>query len=162
LSDNLDKLEIIADTVARLGIQRCVTSFVDCYRKVAKRLPAAGLEFVAPSLPAKRRILMRMAAILRERNITLGACCEKAVLTGLPPEAGIRSGDCIPGPLLAEFYGGGLVLKSDPGQRRAQGCTCNLSADIGAYDRHPCFHNCLFCYANPQAPPRPQMPQGKE
>ncbi|MEE9497365.1 MAG: DUF1848 family protein [Desulfobacterales bacterium] len=28
-------------------------------------------------------------------------------------------------------------------------CGCKISVDIGSYHHHPCYHNCLFCYANP-------------
>lgn len=152
LRDNLEDLETIADRLADMGIQRCVTSFVDLYRKVVKRLPAAGLNLVDPPRAVKRRTLMRMAGILQQRGITLSACCENDILAGLPSEAEIQSGECIPGPLLAAFYGGDVALKKDPGQRRTHGCTCNLAADIGSYHQHPCYHNCLFCYANPQTP----------
>lgn len=157
LRDNLDGLGFIAEALADMGIRRCVTSFVDLYRKVQNRLPAAGLCIVDPPPAAKRRTLLQMAEILHARGMSLGACCEKEVLAGLPPDAGVQAGDCIPGPMLASLFGNDLLLKKDPGQRRSQGCTCNMAADIGSYQRHPCYHNCLFCYANPQPPAR----QGK-
>ena len=45
--------------------------------------------------------------------------------------------------------GNGVAVAKDSGQRRAAGCTCGVSKDIGSYNLHPCSHNCLFCYANP-------------
>jgi hypothetical protein len=27
-----------------------------------------------------------------------------------------------------------------------------VAADIGSYRQQPCYHNCLFCYANPKDP----------
>jgi DNA repair photolyase len=51
-----------------------------------------------------------------------------------------------------ELYGGSLSLKRDPGQRTAAGCACRLSTDVGSYDRHPCAHGCLYCYATPVRP----------
>lgn len=163
LRDNLDGLEPIAETMAELGIRRCVTSFVDLYRKVQKRLPAAGLSLVDPPPAEKRRTLLRMVEILQPRGIALGACCEKTVLAKLPAEAPVQAGECIPGPLLASLFGNDLRLKKDPGQRRSHGCTCNVAADIGCYQRHPCYHNCLFCYANPRAPapPGPGLDKGR-
>lgn len=152
LHDNLEALEAIADALAAMGILRCVTSFVDLYRKVQNRLPAAGLQLVDPPLALRRETLLRMAAVLSPRNISLGVCCEKAVLEALPAAAGIGAGDCIPGALLAARFGGDLALKNDPGQRRTRGCTCNVAADIGSYGQQPCYHNCLFCYANPRPP----------
>jgi hypothetical protein len=151
---NLDALETIADALADAGIRRCVTSFVDLYRKVRNRLPAAGLELTDPPVHVKSETLRVMAAVLAQREISLGVCCEQTVLDALPPATGIRSGDCIPGLLLARLYGTDFALKKDPGQRRTRGCTCNVAADIGSYRQQPCYHNCLFCYANPQAPDR--------
>ena len=39
--------------------------------------------------------------------------------------------------------------RRDTGQRVQKGCGCKVSVDIGVYHQHPCYHNCLFCYANP-------------
>jgi hypothetical protein len=152
---NLDALETIADALAALGIRRCVTSFVDLYRKVLIRLPAKGLELVDPPLDVKCETLIKMAEKLREREISLGVCCEQTILEALPPGTGIRPAACIPGPLLARLFGAEVAVKKDPGQRRAAGCTCNAAVDIGSYHWQPCYHNCRFCYANPQPPNRP-------
>lgn len=152
--NNLEALETIADALAALGIRRCITSFVDLYRKVLARLPEKGLELVDPPLHGKCETLLNMAAVLNQRGMALGVCCERPLLSALPPEAGIRSAACIPGPLLARLFGRDVAVKEDPGQRRAQGCTCNVAVDIGSYSRHPCYHDCLFCYANPRAPQR--------
>jgi len=151
---NLDALEPIADAVATVGIRRCVTSFVDLYRKVQQRLPATGLALVDPPADVKGEWLLAMAATLGQRQISLGTCCEQAVLATLPPDTSITTGDCIPGPLLARLFGNDFAMKKDPGQRRTHGCTCNISTDIGSYRQQPCYHNCLFCYANPQDPAR--------
>ena len=40
-------------------------------------------------------------------------------------------------------------IVQDSGQRKATGCGCTVSVDVGSYGLHPCHHNCLFCYANP-------------
>lgn len=152
LHHNLNGLESIADTLATAGIRRCITSFVDRYRKVQNRLPAAGLELIDPPDEVKCDTLLTMAARLGERGITLGLCCEQSLLEALPPDAGIHAGDCIPGPLLGALYGQAFAQKKDPGQRRSHGCTCNIAVDIGSYGQQPCYHNCLFCYANPKDP----------
>jgi hypothetical protein len=158
---NLGALATIADALADLGIRRCITSFVDLYRKILSRLPAAGLDFVDPPLEVKCETLLAMQKILASKRIALGVCCEQSVLDALPPLSGIRSGECIPGPLLARIYGTDLTLKKDQGQRRSRGCTCNQAVDIGSYHHHPCFHNCIFCYANPREPTR-RSPERKQ
>ena len=160
--NNLDALETIADALAALGIRRCITSFVDLYRKVLTRLPASGLELVDPPMDIKCETLLKMAAALDQREIVLAVCCERALLEALPPETGIRSAGCIPGPLLDRLFGSDMTVKEDPGQRRAKGCRCNVAVDIGSYSLHPCYHDCLFCYANPRAPQRmPKRERGR-
>ena len=157
LRHNLDDLETIADAAAGLGIRRCITSFADLYRKVRLRLPAKGLKLMDPPMDVKFKTLSKMAAKLRERNITLAVCCEQEIVDAFPTASGLHSAACIPGPLLARLFGPDLTIKKDPGQRRAAGCTCNIAVDIGSYRWHPCYHNCLFCYANPQPPNLPPV-----
>ena len=108
-------------------------------------------------MDVKCKTLSKMAAKLRERNITLAVCCEQEIIDAFPTSSGIRSAACIPGPRLARLFGPDLTIKKDPGQRRAAGCTCNIAVDIGSYRWHPCYHNCLFCYANPQPPNLPPV-----
>jgi hypothetical protein len=150
--NNLVGLEPIADALAAAGIRRCITSFVDRYRKIQARLPSAGVEFIDPPAEVKHDTLLSMAALLGARGIAIGLCCEKSLLDALPADAGIGPGDCIPGALLGALYGWDFAQKKDPGQRRSRGCTCNVAADIGSYRQQPCYHNCLFCYANPKDP----------
>jgi hypothetical protein len=148
--NNLDHFERIAEVAARAGVQRCITSFVDLYAKVRSRVarrPGVWLE--DPPQDRKIATLLQMEDLLREKMIELLLCCEKELFASLPPESGIGQSACIPSDLLMHLYGGNLSLSKDSGQRRGQGCGCRVSADIGSYRDHPCYHNCLFCYANP-------------
>ncbi len=150
LQHNLADFDRISDVAARAGIERCVTSFVDLYTKVRKRVGRlSGVQLEDPPIEKKIKTLMRMEHLLRERNIELVLCCEKQLHESLPAESGIGQGSCIPSELLTSVYGGHLTLRKDTGQRLSQGCGCKVSADIGSYQEHPCYHNCLFCYANP-------------
>ncbi|MFZ7128274.1 MAG: DUF1848 family protein [Desulfobacterales bacterium] len=149
-ANNLATFSQIADRAAGLGIQRCITSFVDRYPKVRRRAAAAGgIRFEDPSLPVKRGIVLKMNSALQSTGIRLMLCCEKEVLDGLTPESGISHGACISGHLLQEIFGGEAPLRPDRGQRRAAGCRCTVSADVGSYRNHPCAHACLYCYGNP-------------
>lgn len=148
--DNLGDFDRIADKAHRLGIERCVTSFMDLYSKIRKRTEnRPDLSFVSPSLDKQKKTILDMQSRLKPRGIALFTCCEKEFLEALPPTAGILPSSCIPGRLLVELYGGGISLRKDPGQRAGAGCQCSISSDIGSYKDHPCHHNCLFCYANP-------------
>lgn len=150
LHHNLHQLETIADTAARAGVKRCITSFVDLYAKVCRRVAQLpGVQFEDPQPDRKIKILLYMQAQLLSRGIGMQLCCENDLAQSLPPESGIGQSACIPNDLLMAVYGGKLSLRKDSGQRRTQGCGCRISADIGSYRDHPCFHNCLFCYANP-------------
>ena len=150
IKNNLEDFKVIATAAAEAGIQRCMTSFMDNYAKIKKRTSQMnGFSFYDPPHENKIKILLKMENFLKSNNISLNTCCEKKVLEGLPPESNISKGSCIPNNLLIELYGGNLSLRKDSGQRTDQGCGCMVSKDIGAYHEHPCFHNCLFCYANP-------------
>ena len=148
-ADNLDRFEVIARHAARVGIGTCITSFVDLYRKVLKRLPGSGLQLEDPPLEEKRERIISMARLLNDLGIRLQLCCEKEVLAALPAGAGVGAAACIPNDLLAALYGDDVTRRRDSGQRVAAGCGCRYSRDIGSYRLHPCRHNCLFCYANP-------------
>ncbi len=162
IRDNLEELTTIAAAASRAGIRQCITSFVDLYPKVQQRARRAGIHFVDPSTAAKAHHLKRMAGDLGDRGIRLSTCCEKQTMAHLTPTDGIHHGACIPGERLAQIYGDHLNRKRDHGQRVKAGCGCNLSIDIGSYHRQPCYHDCLFCYARPQAPRNTRAKHGPE
>jgi hypothetical protein len=145
--------ERIADAAAAVGIRSCTASVMDPYRKIDRRtarLPGFGFSAATHRLAIDA--LVALETLLRPRGIRLATCCETGLLDDLPPGSDIRAGACIPSALLMELYGGTLSLKRDPGQRTAAGCGCRVSTDVGSYDRHPCGHGCLYCYAGPVRP----------
>lgn len=148
IQNNLADFETIAAVAGDCGIDLCITSFMDHYRKIARRT-GAGFTFVEPSAADKTTLLLSMQETLAPLDIGLTLCCEKDVLEGLPMGSGIRSGACISGHRIMAVHGGRVSTRRDPGQRRASGCGCGVSVDVGSYSLHPCHHNCLFCYANP-------------
>jgi hypothetical protein len=152
--DNLGNFDKIAEHAGRAGITRCITSFMDLYPKIQKRTARSqALSFIPIPLSEQGRTLTAMHTKLKACGLQLFTCCEKELLQSLPPTRGIKAAACIPNDLLMRLFGGQLSLKKDGGQRVSSGCGCKISIDIGAYDQHPCYHNCLYCYANPSAPP---------
>jgi len=150
MSDNLDQFEIIARRAAQLGLRLCITSFVDLYRKVLRRAgDQCDLQLIDPPMPQKVATIARLADHLAGLGLQLQLCCEKNLLEALPPGLPVRASSCIPSERLVDLYDPGISLAKDSGQRKAAGCTCGVSRDIGSYNLHPCPHNCLFCYANP-------------
>ena len=152
--DNLADFERIAAVASGAGIRRCITSFMDPYRKIERRVSRMDrFSFIDSSTEWKRSTLLDMHRTLAALNIGLEVCCERPVLDGLPADSGIKGASCISHQDLMDGYGGDLPGKRDRGQRMGKGCGCDISSDIGSYHRHPCYHNCLFCYANPAAAP---------
>ena len=154
LKDNLNDFPGIAEKASECGIVRCITSFMDHYPKIRKRLSARpGFVFVDLPLEKKVEILRGMIKTLVAGNIHLSICCEKDLMEALPRSLSVSGSSCIPGDLIRKLFGGRLSLKKDTGQRVKAGCGCTQSSDIGSYRLQPCHHNCLFCYANPASRP---------
>ena len=154
LGDNLADFSNVAAKAAEYGILRCITSFMDHYPKIRKRLSTRpGFEFIDPSIEKKIEIISRLEKELAATEIGLSVCCEKDLLEALPPRSSVTRSACIPGILIQELFGGRISLKKDAGQRVKAGCGCTKSTDIGSYRMQPCYHNCLFCYANPASGP---------
>jgi Domain of unknown function (DUF1848) len=156
MADNLNQFEIIARQVYESGVRQCITSFVDLYRKVQRRINCqSDLVLIDPPLGSKVDTIARLAEHLFELDIDLRLCCEKDLLAALPPGLPVGLSACIPSDRLAALFGPGISTAKDSGQRRSAGCGCGVSKDIGSYNLHPCRHNCLFCYANPACDAKP-------
>jgi len=150
VQNNRRDFEKIARAAAASGVIHCTTSFVDLYAKIEKRAKyLSGFSFQNPSPDKEIAVLLEMEESVAQKGIQLSTCCEKGILAQLPDRSDIRQGACISHERIVNIYGGELSGLPDRGQRIKQGCGCRESTDIGSYQRHPCFHNCLFCYANP-------------
>lgn len=148
IHNNLADFPRIAGQMADIGIERCITSFVDIYAKVARRTKdIPGFSFVDPDMAKKIRVLGKMADLLEPINISLYTCCENDVMAALGEHPHIAAGGCISGRYLADRFKTTVSFEKDSGQRREKGCQCTISKDIGCYEAHPCDHHCLFCYA---------------
>jgi hypothetical protein len=155
--NNLDQFEIIARHASRLGLKACITSFVDLYRKVLRRVKERhDLELIDPPMTQKVATAVQLADLLASLGMEMQLCSEKDLLAHLPPDLGVTASACIPNDRLTALYGPGISLSQDGGQRKAAGCMCGASKDIGSYHLHPCRHNCLFCYANPACDTAPR------
>jgi len=148
--DNLKDFSQIANVAADLGVTRCVTSFMDMYSKITKRLAGRADIVFIDSVPASKiEVLMDMTAILEPLGISLQTCCEGSLLEKIGNDPAVEPSACIPNDRIMALYGGRISLARDRGQRIKNGCGCMKSTDIGSYKQQPCYHNCLYCYANP-------------
>ncbi len=152
IQNNLKDFPFIAERLSSLGVTRCIASFMDHYAKISRRCsPIPGFAFIDPPMEEKIQVLTGMQSVAVSKRMELYTCCEKEVIGRLPADSGVQPGSCIPNRLLVKLFGGTLSFKKDRGQRVGKGCGCLESRDIGLYNHQPCFHNCLFCYANPAA-----------
>ncbi|MBL0717580.1 MAG: DUF1848 family protein [Desulfosarcina sp.] len=155
--NNMHDFIRIAKFASNCGVKRCITSFMDNYAKIKKRAASIrGFSFIELNDDKKISILLNMERELKALDIRLFTCCEKKLLdkiskNRLTRNSTISASSCIPNDLLVKLYGGHLSMRNDTGQRIKQGCGCKISVDIGSYSMHPCYHNCLFCYANPSS-----------
>ena len=153
--NNLSDFSLISKQASKLGIKKCVTSFLDMYPKIIKRLEFLSHQkevtpiFIDPSLEKKLQVVQWMESHLSQLNMGLFLCCEKELFSHLGPDTSVLENACIDGNKLKMNFRGTPETRRDHGQRSKQGCKCTRSMDIGSYDEHPCFHNCLFCYAAP-------------
>ena len=151
LGNNLTDFPEIAKQMASFGVSRCITSFMDHYAKIKRRpRPWDEFRFIDPDMTKKIQVLEHMSKIMASLDMELHLCSEKQILSALPQALGVKASRCISGNRIKEIAGGEVSLKKDTGQRIKQGCGCTVSTDIGIYHQHPCYHNCLFCYANPK------------
>jgi hypothetical protein len=125
------------------------------YPKIHKRIAFLSqkketiLRFIDPSPEKKTGVIQWMESHLSQLDMHLSLCCEKELFSYLDTDSSVKKNACVDGNLLKMNFGGLPETKRDYGQRSKQGCRCTQSIDIGSYDEHPCFHNCLFCYAAP-------------
>ncbi len=139
-----EHLERFARLARRLdgATDRAIVSFLDLYRKTARRLAAAGypVEMPEPGAPVLRDLVAGLAAVAREHGMTLELCAEPPVYGG----TGARRGRCIdPDRLAALWPGRPFPRGKDRGQR--PDCGCCPSVDVGMPDT--CLGGCAYCYA---------------
>ena len=155
--NNLTDFSFIAEHVAAYGVRQCITSFMNLYPKIKRRSNGhADIQLVDPANDLKIETLLKMRAILSSIGIQLTTCCEKKLLETISENPGIKPSSCISNERLVDLFGGYLSYRKDRGQRISQGCQCRISSDVGTYSLQPCYHNCLYCYANPSAMRQPE------
>ncbi|MDR2573964.1 MAG: DUF1848 domain-containing protein [Desulfovibrio sp.] len=111
---------------------RCVVSFVDPYKSIAKFFRGVTHEEM-------RSVAAGLSRVADEYGIALSTCAEKIDLD----EFGIGRGACVDKKHIEQVIGSRLDVKTDANQREM--CLCAEAVDLGAYDT--CPHGCMYCYA---------------
>ncbi len=122
--------------------RRCVVSFLEPYRKIARRMEQAAREGARLTRPAPEelaRFIGELNAVAGECGIKLRGCAQPGEIESL----GLAPGACVDAELLREVFGVEAEAVKDPGQRPR--CLCAKSRDIGRYDS--CLFGCRYCYA---------------
>ncbi|ROL56794.1 DUF1848 domain-containing protein [Bacteroidetes/Chlorobi group bacterium Naka2016] len=116
----------------------CITSFVDLYSKVEKRIKKEG-EFSLQmfSFDEQMELINQLRSIANEFNIELRLCCESELSKALK----IETATCV-NPHNFKNYTRDTI-KLAPTRK---GCTCYKSIDIGFYNS--CLFRCVYCYSN--------------
>jgi DNA repair photolyase len=126
------------------SVRRVVVSFLDIYRKTARRLEAAGYPYedaeAALTPEARGALVGELVRIAAGRGMEVELCAE--------PESfeahGAPATRCVDPILLGELFPDRrFEVRKDPGQRRD--CGCAPSVDIGMPDT--CLRGCVYCYA---------------
>lgn len=118
-------------------VDEVVLSFAQIYRKSARNLRFAGVNWRDPEVKEKRALLSKLAGIASEANIRPTLCAQPDLLS-----PGLELAACIDAKRLSDIAGDQIKARKK-GNR--EGCLCAESRDIGAYDT--CPHGCTYCYA---------------
>jgi hypothetical protein len=121
---------------------RSIISVVNLYRKTRQRwsgLREKGIDVMECEEKAFGELMGFMAAVARDRGMTLSSCAQERDLTAY----GVLPGKCIDDGQIREAFGLEVNYAKDPSQRKA--CRCVVSKDIGMYDT--CLYGCVYCYA---------------
>ncbi len=127
----------LAEAFARAGVPAVHTSFATIYRKVQRRLAAAGTEFEQHTEEQRHALLRELAGAAGRLTLQLLTCCEP----------GFAMQRCIDGELLSQLHPSREPCRTERATGQRKLCGCTVSLDIGRY--LPCPNRCLYCYANP-------------
>ncbi|MFX0141281.1 MAG: DUF1848 family protein [Candidatus Hodarchaeota archaeon] len=142
LLNNLNSFKAIIQHVSNLGINNCVFSFANWYKKCISRSKKFGLVYYDPPLKEKLDIIKPMAQYCKTLGIRMYTCCNPE----LTQISNIYPAHCINGNFLIRLFKEKCSIANTPTR---EACGCTKSKDIGNYNEQICKHACIYCYAHP-------------
>lgn len=133
---NSELVRTLAYEISKLGISRCIFSFITWYGKVRKNWPE-GYTDQGMNIEKQKGIVLLLKQIFNTYGISLYSCAQKHF------NDIVESSSCIDRNYYNKITGYDFETGKDISQRKLCGCT--LSIDIGSY--YMCEHKCLYCYA---------------
>lgn len=144
-NNNFKNFDFIAESVAKIGIKNLTFSFMGIYKKTIKKGKQHNIKFFDPNIKTKEKIVKHIIKVCNSLGIHIYTCSSIEI----EEKFNIDKAKCINGELLSKLWREKLSIAKDQSQRKEFGCGCTKSIDIGSYNKHRCYHNCLYCYANP-------------
>ncbi len=116
----------------------CITSFVDLYSKVVRRIKQQGkFQIVDLDFNSRVELLQTFQKIALEHKIEIRLCCENDLSKFLC----IEPASCVDPSRFPEYRDSYLMRAPT-----RKGCTCWKSVDLGFYNS--CLFDCTYCYSN--------------
>lgn len=132
----------VLETISSLGIKRCRISFLDMYNHVKIRFAKNNVPLPYDTFTAPKEMI-ELAINTLENSFgnlyTFEACAEYVKC---------RVG-CV-SHKDADILGKEIIFESNIKQRK--NCLCNSNKFELLNTKHPCIHNCLYCYWQDQTP----------
>lgn len=142
LLNNLGSFKTIIQHINDLGIDNCVFSFANWYKKCIRRSEKFGLKYYDPPLKEKIKIITPMAEYCKSLGIKMYSCCNPDLIQ----VSNVFLAHCIDGTYLMKLFKEKCSISKT---QTRQGCGCTKSRDIGDYKEQICKHACIYCYAHP-------------
>jgi len=117
----------------------CIISFMSPYKRQERTFAERGLRWDKPPQQQRAEVAAMIAEIAGQHGMSVAACCN-ADLVG----AQVKKASCVDADLLRRL--GAPIPARWPAGPTREGCGCDRSVDIGAYDT--CAGACAYCYAN--------------
>jgi len=134
---NLDWFARLAPAVHGTGVRDISVSWMSVYKKVASRLQRAGIAPEAVTSSMWQCDFDTVMTVSEKYGFTIHGCS----VPNMPRSR------CIDGFLLSELHPNREPCSTRKARGQRTDCGCTESWDIGWY--YPCWHGCLYCYANP-------------